>query len=126
MIVVQCFFWAIAVLLSFYQGWRGYMFQCLPRRELFKDLSKHQKRFLLALADGWTFFISSLSGFGALYLCWYILVRIADPAKIEAGTAALLGLLAVYGIWGVTGKMPAVLDRWMWKLPLESNLPSQG
>ena len=116
---VQCFFLVlISLLLSLYQGYRGFMFQWLLTGELFKSWSKRQKLFLLAIADGLTFFITSLSGFGALKLCWDISVRIADPAKIEAGTAALLVFLAVYGILGVTGKMPAVLDRW--KLPPES------
>jgi hypothetical protein len=52
-----------------------------------------------------------VSGFGSLMLCWDIWGRIPDPIKIEGGTAALLGFLAVYGILGVTGKMPGLIDR---------------
>lgn len=109
---IQCFFLVlISLLLSFYQGYHGFMFQWVRPDELFKRWSKCQRFFLLAIADGLTYFITSFSGFWPLELCWDISVRIADPAKIEAGTAALLGFLAVYGILGVTGKMPEVIDR---------------
>ena len=112
MTAVHWFFLAIGFVLSLYQGYRGFMFQWLREDEPFKNWSPSQKLLLLALADGLTYFVSSLSGFGSLMLCWELLsVRISDPAKIEVGTAALLGFLAVYGILGVTGKMPGVIDR---------------
>ena len=101
----------LGFLLSFYQGYRGFMFQWLRTDAPFKGWSKPRKVFLLALADGLTYFVTSASGFGSLVLCWELSVRISDPAKIEVGTAALLGFLAVYGILGVTGKMPDLIDR---------------
>jgi hypothetical protein len=99
------------LVLSFYQGYRGFMFQWLRSDALFKDWTKSQKFFLLALPDCLTFFITCASGFVSLFLCWKLSVRISDPAKIELGTAALLGFLAVYGILGVTGKLPSLIDR---------------
>lgn len=108
----------LGFLLSFYQGYRGFMFQWLRTDAPFKDWSEPRKFFLLALADGLTYFITSASGFVSLMLCWKILVQISDPAKIELGAATLLGFLAVYGILGVTGKMPYLIDRGKLSPPL--------
>jgi len=96
---------------SLYQGYRGFMFQWLREDTPFKDWSKPRKIFLLALADGLTYLVTSASGFVALGLCWTLSVGISDPSKIEVGTAALFGFLVVYGILGVTGKMPYLIDR---------------
>ncbi len=101
----------VGFLVSFYQGYRGFRFQCLRTDAPFKDWPKSRKVFLLALADGLTYFITSVSGLVSLILCWKLSVRISDPAKIEVGSAVLLGFLAVYGILGVTGKMPNLIDR---------------
>jgi hypothetical protein len=111
MSIVSCCLLGLGFLLSLYQGCRGFMFQWLCTGAPFENWSKPRKFFLLALADGLTYFVTSASGFVSLMLCWNLSVRISDPAKIEVGTAALLGFLAVYGILGVTGKMPNLIDR---------------
>ncbi len=108
---VLCSLLGLGFLLSLCQGYRGFMFQWLRTDAPFEDWSKPRKVFLLALPDGFTYFVTSASGFGSLMLCWELSVRISDPAKIEVGTATLLGFLAVYGILGVTGKMPDLIDR---------------
>ena len=101
----------LGFLWSLYQGYRGFMFQWLRTDAPFKDWSKPRRVFLLALADGLTYFVTSASGFVSLGLCWQLSVGISDPSKIEVGTAALFGFLVVYGIMGVTGKMPYLIDR---------------
>jgi len=101
----------LGFLVSLYQGYRGFMFQCLRTDAPFKGWPKSRKVLLLALADGLTYFVTSATGFGSLVLCWKLSVQISDPTKIEIGTAALLGFLAVYGISRVTGKMPELIDR---------------
>ena len=101
----------LGFILSLYQGYRGFIFQWIRTDPPFKDWSKPQIIFLLALADALTYFITSASGFVSLMLCWKLSVQISDPAKIEIGTATLLGFLAVYGILGVTGKVPDLIDR---------------
>jgi hypothetical protein len=63
------------------------------------------------LADGLTYFVTSASGFGGLVLCWDLWARIPDPTDIEVSTLSLLGFLAVYGILGVTGKLPDLINR---------------
>ena len=108
---VLCFLLVLGLLLSLYQGYRGFMFQWLRPDEPFKGWSKSRKVILLALADGLTYFVTSASGFVSLMLCWEVSDRISDPAKIGVGTTALFGFLVVYGILGVTGKMPYLIDR---------------
>lgn len=98
-------------LLSLYQGYRGFMFQWLRTDAPFNSWSKSRKVILLSLADGFTYFVTSASGFVSFVLCWELSARISDPAKIEVGTAALFGFLVIYGILGVTGKMPDLIDR---------------
>lgn len=96
---------------SLYQGYRGFMFQWLRTDAPFNGWSKSRKVILLSLADGFTYFVTSASGFVALAFCWELLTRISDPSKIEGGTATLFGFLLIYGILGVTGKMPHLIDR---------------
>ena len=107
--------------ISLYQGYRGFMFQWLRSDVPFKDWSNSRKFLLLALADGLTYFITSASGFLSLILCWKLSVRISDPAKIDVGTAAILCFLAVYGILGVTGKMPYLIDKGKLPFPVSSS-----
>ena len=108
---VLCSLLVLGFLLSIYQGYRGFMFQWLRADAPFKDWSKPRKVFLLALADGLFYFVTSASGFVSLMLCWELSVRISDPANIAVGTAALLGFLAVYGILGVTGQLPDLIQK---------------
>lgn len=108
---VLCSLLILGILLSLYQGYRGFMFQWIRADVPFKDWSKPRKIFLLALADGLTYFVTSASGFISLALCWKLSDNISDPAKIEVGTAALLGFFVVYGVLGVTGKLPDLIDR---------------
>ena len=98
------------LLLSFYQAYRGFMFQWHRSDPPFVDWSKPRKFFLLSLADGFTFFVTTASGYVSLVLVWQLLEGISEPANIELGTAALVGFLVVFGILGVTGKMPHLID----------------
>jgi hypothetical protein len=98
------------LLLSFYQAYRGFMFQWYRADKPFCGWSKPRKFFLLALADGFTFFVTTASGYVSLVLVWQLWARISEPASIELGTSALVGFLAVFGILGVTGKMPHLID----------------
>jgi heme A synthase len=99
------------VVLSLYQGYRGFMFQWLRTDIAFPSWSKCRKVILLSLADGLTYFVTSASGIVSLVVCWKLWARISGPSRIEVGTAALFGFLMVYGIFGVTGKMPYLIDR---------------
>ncbi len=108
---VRFFFLVLGLLLSLYQGYRGFMFQWIRSDAPFKEWSKPRKVLLLALADGLLYFATSVSGFIALVLCFELSARIPDPASIAIGTATLLVFLAVYGILGVTGQLPYLIQK---------------
>ena len=101
----------IGFLLSLYQAYRGFMFQWLRSDAPFTNWTKPQKVLLLALADAFTYFVTTASGLVSLYLCQKLSVRISDPPGIEVGTSALFVVLAIYGIFGVTGKLPYLIDQ---------------
>jgi hypothetical protein len=98
------------LLLSFYQAYRGFMFQWKRTDAPFGGWSKSQKFFLLALADGFTFLVTTAAGYVSLVLAWKLWSQVTEQPNIELGSAALLGFLVVFGILGVTGKMPNLID----------------
>ena len=63
---------------------------------------------LLCIADTLTYFVCTLSGFGALLLLAHSGVLEAHLPS-TAGEATWLVFLAVYGLLGVTGKLPDIL-----------------
>jgi hypothetical protein len=101
----------VGLAVSLYQAYRGFMFQWLRRDAPFKDWTKHRKVLLLALADGLFYLATTASGFIAFALCFELFVRITDPANIAGGTALLLTFLAVYGVLGVTGQLPYLIQQ---------------
>jgi hypothetical protein len=98
---------AVALVLSVYQAYRGFMLQWVLG---IQQIEGFRRVMLLCLADLLTFFICTLSGFAALAL-------LADSAIFDkhlpatAGEATWLIFLAVYGLLGVTGKLPEILSQ---------------
>ena len=95
----------VAVVVSLYQAYRGFMFQWILG---LKKIKGALRVILLCIADMLTYFVCTLSGFGALLL-------LARSGVLEghlpstAGEATWLVFLAVYGLLGVTGKLPDIL-----------------
>src|SRR5947207_50368 len=97
----------VAVVVSLYQAYRGFMFQWILGIEKIKG---GNRVILLCVADMLTYLVSALSGFGALLLLAHSGVLEARlPAT--AGEATWLVFLAVYGLLGVTGKLPDILPQ---------------
>ena len=77
----------VAVVISFYQAYRGYMFQWVFAKERKKSESTEnikngntqvkwtriQKIVLLCIADMFTYLVTTLTGFLSLFLAYYIL-----------------------------------------------------
>jgi len=110
----------LGVVATLYQTYRGFMFQWIRQDEQFRTWSSCRRLLLLAIADGWFYFVTSASGTGALLLCLEIVWRIPDPANIAGGTAALLVSLALYGILGTTGQLPALIQTGNLRPPFRS------
>ena len=104
----------VGAVLTVYQGYRGFMFQWLLADT--NRWTKPQRVFLLCIADAFTYAVCTASGSAALYLAVELSMRQNDQCEIALGASALITFLAVYGILGVTGKLPDLLYRI--KLPL--------
>ena len=102
-----CIFITIAVIVSAYQGYRGFMFQWFGANELFAK----RKVSLLCISDMFFYVVSCASGFVALYFAYQLSVLLPDPANIAVGTSVLLIFLAVFGLLGVTGQLPFLIQQ---------------
>jgi hypothetical protein len=100
-------FVAIAVVVSVYQGYRGFMFQKVGDRTPYED----RKVSLLCISDMIFYVVSCASGFVALYFAYQLSVLLPDPANIAMGTSVLLIFLAVFGLLGVTGQLPFLIQQ---------------
>ncbi|MFZ2640705.1 MAG: hypothetical protein WA117_06930 [Verrucomicrobiia bacterium] len=100
----------VALLVTTYQTYRGFMFQW--ELGIGKDWSKSQRILLLCLADALNYFICTATGFFALWLAQRSWNQIAHINEISAGAASLLIALTIYGILGITAKLPEVMNRW--------------
>ena len=97
---------AIAIVWSVYQAYRGFVMQKLltPFQQ---QLTARQKVLLLSIADGFTFFVCTFSGFLALFafrqLAWPPSPSATQPSGV------LIIFLLLYGIAGITSKLPELL-----------------
>lgn len=126
---IPCWYVVLAVFVSAYQAYRGFMFQWIGALEKktvedngatdipcwYTDQhlrwTRPQKIFLLCIADMLTYLITTLAGFVALFMSYYILERLPSLDKIGAGLSALLIFLAIFGLLGVSGKLPYLIDQ---------------
>ena len=112
-----CLYVALAALVSAYQGYRGFRFQWLLGMKEIKSTA--DRVFLLCIADMLFYFVCSAAGFAALWLSYDLYIRIPSPAELSAGSAVLFLSLALFGLLGVTGQLPALIQ-------LGKLLPSLG
>jgi hypothetical protein len=102
-------FIVVGALVTVYQGIRGFMFQWLFADK--QRWTKPQRVFLLCIPDMVFYLVCTASGFLALFLAVELLTRLKDPSQIALGTSVLLVFLAVYGILGVTGQLPNLIQQ---------------
>ncbi len=92
----------VAVIVSLYQAYRGFMFQWILGPQ---QIQGARRVILLCLADMVTYFVCALSGFLALLLLFHSGLSEARLST-SAGEATWLIFLAVYSLLGITGKLP--------------------
>lgn len=102
-------FIVLAAVASVYQGYRGFMFQWLLADK--QRWTKPQRVILLCIADMFFCVVCTASGFLALFLAVELSARLKSPSEIALGTSVLLVFLAVYGILGVTGQLPSLIQQ---------------
>jgi hypothetical protein len=57
------------------------------------------------------YFVTTLSGFVALSFVYYILANTCNLNDISGGTAALLIFSVLFGLLGITGQLPNLLEQ---------------
>jgi hypothetical protein len=102
---IPCWYYDIAIVVSAYQAYRGFMFQWIFGIDT--KAGKARKVFLLCLADMFTYFLCAFSGFLALFFAYELIS--ASPAP--ATTALIIIFLALYGVLGITAKLPDLLPK---------------
>lgn len=103
-----CIYMTITVLVTLYQGYRGFMFQWI-----LADRSRwttSQRIVLLCLHDCFLYMVSTASGFVSFFLDYRIWDGLQNFADIDTGTAVLIVSLALLGILGVTGQLPPLIQ----------------
>ena len=119
---IPCWYWIGSILVSIYQACRGFRFQWLlglgsarnnaerkatQRPEI--ALCDLDRFFLLSLAECFTYALCAISGFYAILVA----CRVVSLCQSEAPLAHPLVLifLLLYGVLGITGKLPDTLNR---------------
>ncbi|SRR6266540_3415556 len=98
-----------AAVLTIYQGYRGFMFQWI-----LADHSKWtipQRVILLCLADTILYVVCSIAGFVSLWLAYKLSTSIPSFNDIPVGTSVLLIFLLLFGILGVAGQLPHLVQQ---------------
>jgi hypothetical protein len=102
---IPCWYLAVALLWSGYQGYRGFFLQ---KRIGHSGITGKERISLLCLADMVTFFICTFFGFLAL-LAFCRLAWPANPTASSESSTVLLIFLLLFGLAGITGKLPELL-----------------
>jgi len=102
--MTKCIILSIGILITLYQAYRGFALQWYYGSD--KEGPKARRVMLLCLADGFTYFVCAASGFLAL-------IRFCELAhhSLDAVYLVLLIFLFLYGIAGITGKLPEILGK---------------
>ena len=99
---------ALALVVSVYQAYRGFMFQWVLG---IQQIQGFRRVVLLCLADMFTYLICTLSGFVALYLLFEFFELRQPRLPDSGGEATWLIFLTLYGLLGLTGKLPEMLAK---------------
>ena len=100
---------AVAILVSAYQAYRGFMFQWILANE--EIWTKPQRVVLLCLADTIFYLLCTLAGFVSLFLVYHLTNQLSFFSQLQVGSALLLIFLILFGILGVTGQLPHLLQQ---------------
>lgn len=125
-----CWYWGVGIVVSGYQAVRGVVFQRQHAR-VQKDAQKENDPttfalgaqseteiwLLRAIADGLLYLLSTLAGFVALLVAYRILDGVPSLESLTGGVATIFIFLALFGVLGVTGQLPHILQKFELKWP---------
>jgi len=128
---VPCWYIILTLVVSSYQAYRGFMFQWILARERKSSEStdtaekggaqlkwtRFQKIVLLCIADMFFYLVTTMAGFLSLFVAYYVSNKVPCLTEIGAGLSALLIFLVAFGVLGVCGQLPTLiqLGKFPWK-----------
>jgi hypothetical protein len=96
-----------AILVSSYQAYRGFMFQWIFGTNAIAATTR--RIILLCIADMITYLVCAFSGFISFFVLYRLASQELDSIKAPSDHALMIFLM-LYGILGVTGKLPDLLQ----------------
>ena len=109
---IPIWFIIISVLISIYQGIRGFTFQYYQAKSY--ELSKNWKSpgiiFMFCLTDCFFYFITTLIGFLFLFIAYFLVYNTNHIESISGGTSAVIIFLVLFGILGICGQLPYLIQ----------------
>lgn len=111
---------ALAAVVTIWQAMRGGVFQYQAAQYQKKAVDSSPKLGLASEIEIWTvrvladvllYAVTTVAGFYALLWSWRILEFASDQGDIGGGTATVFLFLFLFGILGVTGQLPHLLQQ---------------
>ena len=106
---IPCWYYDIAVVVSVYQAYRGFMFQWIfseGHKYGQRELSVTLRVVLLCVAEMFTYLVCAISGFLSFFIAYQLATAAPSPT-----TSAPLIFLVLYGLLGATAKLPDLLHK---------------
>ena len=98
----------LAAVATVYQGYRGFRFQWILGIKEVK--STCDRILLLCVADTILYAVCSAAGFAALWQAYELYTRVPNLTELSPSAAVLLLSLALFGLLGVTGQLPTLIQ----------------
>ena len=105
------FYWTIALLVSCYYAFRGYVYQTVDMRSSWKDAPAWKKVIVWYIQDPIYNFVCSMTGFISLFALCRTQATINDWHNIQIGTATCFVFLTLIALLGITGVLPRTFGK---------------
>lgn len=106
---MACWYLVLSILFSGYQAYRGFMFQWILANK--EQWTMPQRVILLCFSDMIFYLLCTLAGFASFFMVYHIYTQGLVFLQLQVGTAMLLIFLILFGILGVTGQLPHLLQQ---------------
>jgi hypothetical protein len=109
---VSCGYLVISLVISIYQGVRGFVFQYYNSKtyELYKSWGKPARIFMFCVTDFVFYFVTTIVGFASLLIAKNIISSTPKLQDLGTGAAALVIFLLLIGILGICGQLPYLIQ----------------
>jgi magnesium-transporting ATPase (P-type) len=104
-------YWSLALLVSAYYGFRGFVYQTVDMRESWKKAPNWKKVVVWYIQDTIYNFVCSMAGFIALFALYRAQASINNWHDIQIGTATYFAFLSLIALLGITGVLPRTFGR---------------